>query len=128
MPIIEDDVKNAVANFLEGEGYVGVDKKLGTRRGYDVEGVHPSTKRRLVIECKGEAQNGSQHKRSWENVAGAMLTSLREMENSELDHDVGMAFPDTPEYQGRLEVLEDFCRRSKLFVFWVCSNGKVRTW
>lgn len=66
MPIIEDDVKKAIEAWLKAMGYSSVQARLGTRQGYDVEGVHPTTCKRLVVECKGEAQAGDQYSRSWE--------------------------------------------------------------
>ena len=73
----EDQVKNFMANYLRDKGYHSVEVRLGTRQGYDVEGVCPVSGRRLVIECKGEAQTGSQHARSWGNVASAVPARVK---------------------------------------------------
>jgi hypothetical protein len=128
VPIIEDNVKKAMEIWLEVQGYSNVKARLGTRQGYDVEGKHPTSGKRLVIECKGEATTGDQHSRSWSNVASAMLTSLNETEESENANDVGVAFPDTKEYRGRMNLLQAFCKRQNIFVYWVAETGQVTQW
>ncbi|MEQ1667727.1 MAG: hypothetical protein ABL868_04670 [Sulfuriferula sp.] len=128
MPIVEDDVKRAMETWLKNQGYSYVEARLGTRQGYDVEGKHPTSGKRLVIECKGEASTGDQHSRSWPNVASAMLTSLNETEELENANDVGVAFPDTKEYRGRMSLLQTFCKRQNIFVYWVTENGQVTQW
>lgn len=128
MPIIEDNVKKAMEAWLQEEGYVSVQARLGTRQGYDVEGIHPVKGKRLVVECKGEAQTGDQHSRSWGNVASALLTSLNETEDTSNDHDVGIAFPDTKEYRSRMALLQNFCARQCISVFWVSEIGTVTQW
>ncbi|MHB1621488.1 MAG: hypothetical protein ACYCTY_16315 [Sulfuricella sp.] len=120
MPIVEDDVKRAIETWLKAQGYSYVEARLGTRQGYDVDGKHPTSGKRLVIECKGEATTGDQHSRSWSNVASAMLTSLNETEELENTNDVGVAFPDTKEYRGRMSLLQAFCKRQNIFVYMGC--------
>jgi len=128
MPIVEDDVKKAMEKWLKGKGYLAVRISIGTRQGYDVEGVHPITNRRLVIECKGEAQIGNQHHRSWGNVATAILTSINETEEPIKSNDVGIAFPDTKEYRERMKLLQNFCKRQCISVYWVSENSTVTLW
>lgn len=128
MPIVEDDVKRAMEAWLKVQGYTCVEARLGTRQGYDVEGKHPTSCKRLVIECKGEATTGDQHSRSWTNVASAMLTSLNETEEVEGTNEVGVAFPDTKEYRGRMSLLQAFCKRQNICVYWVAESGQVTQW
>ena len=128
MPITEDIVKKAIAEHLISQNYNSVEYRLGTRQGYDVEGINPNTDKKLVIECKGEASSGDQHSRSWPNVASAILTSLNEINSPENSNDVGMAFPDTKEYHHRLSNLKKFLEREKISVFWVSEDLKVTKW
>jgi len=128
MPIVEDEVKKAMEAWLNAQGYSDVVARLGTRQGYDVEGRHEASGRRLVIECKGEASTGDQHHRSWTNVASAILTALNETEELNNTNNVGLAFPDTKEYRGRMSHLQDFCSRQNIFVYWVAENGQVTQW
>lgn len=128
MPIIEDDVKKAMGIWLESHNYEQVEVRLGTRQGYDVKGINKKTNQCLVIECKGEAMTGSQHARSWSNVASAILTSLNEAEDPQNAHVVGMAFPDTKEYHGRMKLLKEFCAKQNFLVFWVSKDGDVKQW
>jgi len=128
MAIFEDDVKRAMAAWLKAQGYSDVEAQLGTRQGPDVEGIHPTSGKRLTIECKGEAATGDQHSRSWTNVASAMLTSLNDTENLENSNDIGLAFPDTKEYRHRMRFLQEFCKRQNIFVYWVAESGEIITW
>lgn len=128
MPIFEDAVKNAMGTWLTSKGYSSVQVRLGTRQGYDVEGVSPISGKRLVIECKGEAQTGGQHSRSWTNVASAILTSLDETENTENSNDVALAFPDTKEYRHRMRNLQVFCKKQCIAVFWVAEDAQIKQW
>jgi hypothetical protein len=128
MPILEDDVKASMRDYLISMGYTSVDAKMGTRQGYDVEGIEPISGERLVIECKGEAGTGSQHARSWGNVASAILTSLNEVEAPQNTNKVAIALPDTPEYRGRTTHLQTFFKRQNISVFWVSDGGKVLEW
>lgn len=128
MPIIEDDVKRAMVAWLTAQGCQNAQTNLGTRQGVDVSAIRPTTRKEIRIECKGEASVGSQHARSWPNVASAMLTSLHLTEEPNRDFEVGVAFPDTPEYRGRMALLQQFCKRQEIAVFWVSSDGGVRQW
>lgn len=128
MLIVEDFVKEAMEAWLKAQGYLEVKARLGTRQGYDIEGKHPISSKCLVIECKGEAKTGSQHHRSWTNVASAILTTLNETEDVNNTNDVGLAFPDTKEYRGRMNALQAFCKRQNILVYWVNESGQVTQW
>jgi hypothetical protein len=128
MPIIEDDVKRAMGNWLKAKGYIDVEIRLGTRQGHDVEGKNPITGKRLVIECKGEAKTGNQHSKSWPNVASALLTSLNEIENPKNTNNVGVALPDTKEYRDRMQLLQVFCSKQAINVFWISQGMQVEQW
>jgi len=128
IPILEDQVKTAMAEYLRRNGYQAVNAQLGTRQGYDVEGVNPETGIRLVIECKGEAKRGSQHHRSWPNVASAILTSLNERYTEGNKNEVAIGLPDTKEYRERMSRLKDFFQQEKIQVFWVSGNNEVVRW
>lgn len=128
MPILEDDVKRTMEAWLKAHGYSEVMMRLGTRQGYDVEAKDPTSGKLLAIECKGEASAGDQWSRSWTNVAYAMLTALNETENPQKTNEVGLALPDTEDYRNRMLLLQDFCKKQKISVFWVAANGQVVRW
>jgi|GEM_PF-4153639 hypothetical protein len=128
MPIIENKVKKAMELFLCSNGYLSVKARMGTRKGYDVEGINPKNKKLLVIECKGEAQRGNQRHRSWPNVASAILTSLNETHNPKNTNEVGIALPDTELYRERIKYLKAFFEREGISVFLVSENGSVQEW
>lgn len=121
--ILEDDVKSAMEKWMSNVGYLNVVVRLGRKSGFDVEGVNQNSDRRLVVECKGEASTGDQHRRSWPNVASAMLTSLYELEKGK--NSVGIALPNTKVYQDRMKDLRGFCSKNGIAVFWVSANGDV---
>mgnify|MGYP001762369037 CR=1 FL=1 len=128
MPIVEDDVKRMMEAWLKAQGYTEVEVRLGTRKGYDVKGKDPTSGKLLVIECKGEATTGDQRSRSWTNVAYAILTVLNETEDPKTANEVGLALPDTNEYRDRMHLLREFCKKQRIYVFWVAKNGHVTTW
>lgn len=127
MLLLEDVVKTAMHRYLVDKGYTAVNFKLGTRQGYDVEGVDPETGIRLVVECKGEAGTGSQHARSWGNVASALLTSFNEAADANGNR-VGIALPDTPAYRERTRLLKGVLDREGITLFWVSSDLQVTEW
>lgn len=127
MLLLEDVVKTTVHRHLEEKGYTSVSSKLGTRQGYDVEGVDPETGVRLVVECKGEAGTGSQHARSWGNVASALLTSVNEVGDANGNR-VAIALPDTPAYRERSRFLKGLLDREGITMFWVSSDLAVTEW
>lgn len=128
MSIVEDQVKNSIKKFLIDQGYEKVICRLGTRQGHDVEGINPVTKRKFVIECKGEAMKGSQLARSWGNVASALLTALNETNAPNKENDVAIALPNTSAYRDRLLHLRQLLDREKITVYWVSENSSVTQW
>ncbi len=128
MPILEDDVKEAMGNWMHGNQYTEVVVRRGNAAGFDVEGVDPH-KRRLIVECNGEAANGDQHRRSWDNCATAMFKAIMWKASPDPANDlIGVAFPDTPEYHNRIDILSPFCEREDIRVFWVEESGVVSHW
>lgn len=61
-------------------------------------------------------------------MAYAMLTALNETENPQKTNEVGLALPDTEDYRNRMLLLQDFCKKQKISVFWVAANGQVARW
>jgi len=89
--------------------------------------VDPETGVRLVVECKGEAGTGSQHARSWGNVASALLTSVNEVGDANGNR-VAIALPDTPAYRERSRFLKGLLDREGITMFWVSSDLAVTEW
>lgn len=129
MAITEDDVKEALVAWLEQQGYTDVHARLGRAQGDDVEGVHPETGRRLVVECKGETEASNQWDRAWRNASQAFFKMARLSESKEhSEEDLAMAFPDTENYRKRMAGLQELCARQGIDVYWVSEDGTVRTW
>lgn len=129
MPILENDVIEGLKSWLEGQGYAITDVNPGNANGFDIEAVEPHEQRQLIVECKGEAANGDQHARSWVNSATALFKAIWWKANPDMATvNIGVAFPDTPEYHNRLDILRDFCEREGIRVFWVNNDGVVSHW
>lgn len=129
MPILENDVIEGLRSWLEGQGYAIEDVNPGNANGFDIEAVEPHEQRRLIVECKGEAANGDQHRRSWDNSATALFKAIWWKANPDTaNYLIDVAFPDTPEYHNRMDILRDFCEQERIRVFWVNSAGVVRRW
>ena len=127
MPITEDYVKDAMAIWLRKQGYQNIQVRLGTRQGIDVEGVDPSSGKRLLIECKGEG-GADQWKKSWADVAGGILYVLNKIETPGNLDNFALAFPDTQNYRQRMVNLKSFCERERIIVYWVSSDGQIQRW
>lgn len=124
----EDYVKKAVANWLKRQGFKNVKIRLGTKPGPDVEGVSPTSGKRLVIECKGETDAPRQLDRAWRNMSYAIFNAIKKTENPENLDDVALAFPDTKNYRKTMDRLQDFCKRQKIAVYWVSKHGHIQSW
>ena len=128
MPITENVVKNAVATWLKQRGFRSVEARLGTSRGFDVEGVNPTSSKRLVVECKGETDAPNQWDRAWRNVSHALFNTIKKMEDRQNLDEVAVAMPDTQNYRRRMEGLQAFCERQRIEVYWVSEDGAVQPW
>ena len=111
MLITEDKVKKAVETWLKQRGFENVDSRLGRKSGHDVEGVSPTSSKKLVVECKGETSAQGQWDRAWRNVSFALFNSIKEIENPQNLDEVAVAFPDTENYRKRMQGLQAFCKR-----------------
>lgn len=126
--ITEDNVKLAMKFHLVGLGYLDVQVRLGTAPGIDVEGIHPLSGCRLAIECKGETAAAGQWDRAWRNASAALFNAVKTTEDKSNVDKIALAFPDTQHYQGRMEGLQNFCRKQKIEVYWVAEDGRVHNW
>jgi hypothetical protein len=127
-PISEDTVKNLLAAWLRRRGFRNVTVRAGTTPGNDVEAIAPTSGKRLVVECKGEAGTTRQRDRAWRNAAFALFEAIKKTEGHGKREDVAVAFPDTETYRGRMRRVREFCARQKIIVYWVSANGAVRRW
>lgn len=101
---------------------------MGRAKGIDVEGVDPSSGRRLAVECKGETYGANQWDTAWRNAAEGIIKVLRATERRRTSDDFALALPDTRNYQKRLDGLKEFCARQHITVFWVGRKGRVIEW
>ena len=126
--ISEDRVKKAMAAWLESKDYECIKCRLATAKGIDVEGINPTSQKRIAIECKGESNAKNQWDNAWRNVAHALFNLIKDSEDQNNKDEVAMALPDTEDYRKRMEGLRAFCKRQGIAVFWVASNDTVSTW
>lgn len=124
----EDEVKRAIKRYLLGRGFANVRARFGTAKGIDVEGVDPSSGKRLAVECKGETNAVNQWDTAWRNAAQAMFYALRATERRANSDAIALAFPKTQDYRRRMKGLRKFCARQRITVFWVGKRGQVVPW
>lgn len=128
MPIYENDVKEALENWMKESDFENVEARYDTRPGPDAQGLRPESGNRLVVECKGETDGKDQWKVSWKYVSQALFDTIKKNEDPEDTDDVGIALPDTDNYRRRMDGLEGFCERQEIDVYRVADDGTVEPW
>lgn len=110
--LTEDEVKSAVKNRLEAEGFT-VHVAWGRERGVDLEARHLDG-RHWLIEAKGEAAAGPQQVTYF---LGALAELVQRMADPEASY--ALALPDNRQYRGLVERLPGLAKqRLELQVFW----------
>jgi len=116
--VTEDQVKAAVAGWLENDGWE-VEVRWGRERGIDILAVRAG--QRWVIEAKGEAKPGPQHVNYFLGVLGELV---QRMDDDQARY--GLALPDHRQYRGLVERLLALARRRlTLDVFFADRDGNV---
>lgn len=112
--ITEDEVKAAVRDYLEGQGYA-VEVAWDRTRGIDIDARHPNG-RRHVIEAK--AETGVSGAQQVNYFLGALGELLQRMDDPDACY--GIALPANRQYQGLVNRLPQLARdRLDLNIFWV---------
>lgn len=126
--ISEDHVKETVAGWLKQLGYTGVQARLGTAKGIDVEGKHPDSGVRLAIECKGESNAKNQWDNAWRNLSHGLFNLIKDTEDPDNNDKVALAIPDTDDYRRRMSGLQAFCSKQGIAVYWVSGDEVIDVW
>lgn len=116
--LTEDEVKSAVKDHLEAEGFT-VHVAWGRERGVDLDAHHPDG-RRWLIEAKGEVAAGPQQVNYF---LGALAQLVQRMEDPDATY--ALALPDNRQYRGLVERLPDLAKdRLGLWVFWTARSAE----
>lgn len=114
----EDEVKSAVKDHLEAEGF-RVHIAWGRERGVDVDARHPDG-RRWLVEAKGEVGIGSQQVNYF---LGALAELVQRMADPAASY--ALALPDNRQYRSLVDRLPDLAKqRLGLRVFWVARGDE----
>ncbi len=117
-PILEDDVKRAVRDFLQARG-LHVEVKWGRERGIDIAARGPME--RWIVEAKGEVASDQQQGNYF---LGAIGELVQRMDDPEARY--ALALPDNRRYRGLVSRLPRMARqRLALTVLFVDANGTV---
>lgn len=109
----EDEVKMAVRDYLEGQGYA-VKVAWGRARGIDLHARHPH-RPTVVVEAKGEVASDQQQ---GSYFLGALGELVQRMDDAEAVY--ALALPDNRRYRGLVNRLPALARqRFDLRVYWV---------
>lgn len=133
--LTENDVVQAVAGHLEGEGYRIVSSLSTSQRGIDIVAEHPSTKKRLLVEAKGgtSSKEGtanygnpftSNQAKTHVSVAFYYAAMLRQKHSSE-GAEVALAFPEDATHRALVEGISSALNLLGVSVFFVDSLRRV---
>jgi hypothetical protein len=129
--LTEDDVVDAVCQWLRADGYEIKQQLLATQRGFDIVARKAGVE--LVIEAKGAGSSKTHTPRFgqefnsgqvFDHVAKAVLKALRVVSNA--DARAGIALPDNAMHRRHVEEAAPALSRAGVVVFWVTEDGKVR--
>jgi hypothetical protein len=110
--VTEDEVKQAIAEHLERDGY-RVSVAWGRTRGIDIEAHRDGD--RLIIEAKAEVLNPPQQVNYFLNALGELLQRM-----SDPNARYGLALPDNRQYRGLVNRFPALARaRLRLTFFFV---------
>lgn len=116
--LTEDEVKSAVKDHLEAEGFT-VQVAWGRERGVDLDARHHDG-RRWLIEAKGEVAAGPQQVNYF---LSALAELIQRMEDPDATY--ALALPDNHQYRGLVERLPDLAKqRLGLRVFWTARSAE----
>jgi hypothetical protein len=114
----EDEVKTAVRDYLEANGYE-VEVMWGRDRGIDIDARGPGG--RIIAEAKGDAPTPQMQGNYFLGALGELLQRM-----SEPDAAYALALPDTPRFQGLVSRLPRLAKeRLHLVVFFVSRSGST---
>jgi hypothetical protein len=129
--LTEDEVVDAVCEWLRADGYVITQQLLATQRGFDIvarkDGVD------LVVEAKGAGSSKShtaRHGREFDSgqvfshVAKAVLKALRV--ESQGTFRGAIALPDNAAHRREIDQISTALTQVGITVFWVDEQRRVR--
>jgi len=132
MMLYEDDVVEAVCEYLKQSGYRIVSHCTSKQRGIDIVAEHVSSNSLLRVEAKGETSKDSTRKRFGKpfdnaqvhsHVAGAFFAAAAMLDGTGAR--VALAFPDTPLHRRHVSRIGEAIRRLEIAVFWIDANRGI---
>ncbi len=133
--LTENDVVDAVVAHLEANGYEITSRCTTGERGIDIDAVHRGTRRRLLVEAKGEtsskvgtARHGLafDQKQVTHHVARAFYTAVTNSEKH-VGTEAAIALPDTRPHRERVARIAQTLTSLGIAVFFVGPDRRVTT-
>ncbi len=124
----EDKLKQIIEQKLKEEGFTGINVRYGQEHGSDVEALFPGSRRRLLMEVKGETEAmmaKEAPQAQWIHyVESGIFELLSRMEEERAVY--ALALPDTQKYRSILMKLPLLARRRlKLHTLFVSEDRIV---
>jgi Holliday junction resolvase-like predicted endonuclease len=129
--LTEDQVVDAVCQFLQEEGYKIIQRATATQRGHDIVAQKGGID--LVIEAKGAgsskagtARFGMEFNSSqvFTHVAKAVLKAMRIVSSG--PRRAGVALPNTEIHRREIDQVATALRKAGIGVFWVSEPAAVQ--
>lgn len=136
--LTENDVVQAVVNYLMKNGFDILSQATTVQRGIDIEAKNKKNKMHLYIEAKGATSSKPETNRFGKpfnnnqiesHVSRAILKLMKIISNDPDSHriKVAMALPDNEGHRKLIEKIYPALRRLKIGVFWVNDKLKVES-
>lgn len=129
--LTEDDVIDAVRDFLFERGWELVSRATAIQRGEDL--VMEAHAERLIIEAKGAGSsklgtarygNVFNKRQVFDHVGKAILKALRVASSGEAV--AGVALPDNADHRHEIDLVRPALHRAGIIVFWVAEDRTTR--
>jgi hypothetical protein len=130
--LYENDVVDAVCDYLKKQGFTIESRCSSTERGDDIVAVRAGI--RLFLEAKGEgsAREGTARYGKCFNsgqvfdvVAKAFYRAAVMLQRGPVGCRAGLALPDTPEFRKRVKAIDQTLTRLGFVIFWVTPDRVV---
>jgi len=130
--LTENDIVDAVVDYLTGQGWTIVSTARTNQSGVDVLACIGG--RTLAVEAKGGGSSKAWTRRAGkpftpgqkeDHVARAVLTALKVTSRGE--HEAAIAFPDDPQHARLLASVAPSLGRADIAVYLVAADRSVRT-
>ena len=128
--LTENQVVDTTCLWLEQQGWEIESRCHDTSQGDDILASSSGTE--IAVECKGAISPKTMlpfhSSYIWRSISGALFNTIRNIERPRSGRIDAMALPNTQEFRAMTNILQEFCERNNVYVFWVVPEGVAEVW